>query len=76
MMVKNEGTSSHDSFRYAIGGRRRRRRASPGRQPGHSTIELEIEFAARSDSKVLITGESGVGKEVIARLIHRSSRRA
>jgi DNA-binding NtrC family response regulator len=40
------------------------------------TIEEEIDYAARSGAKVLITGESGVGKEIVAKLIHhRSSRR-
>jgi DNA-binding NtrC family response regulator len=40
-------------------------------------VEEEVDHAARSGAKVLVTGESGVGKEVVARLIHdRGARRS
>jgi transcriptional regulator with PAS, ATPase and Fis domain len=38
-------------------------------------IEQEIDCAAKSAAKVLVTGESGVGKDIVARLIHERSRR-
>ena len=40
------------------------------------SVEEEIDHAARSNAKVLITGESGVGKEIVARMIHARSSRA
>jgi DNA-binding NtrC family response regulator len=38
-------------------------------------LEQEIDRASRSDAKVLITGESGAGKEIVAHLIHARSHR-
>ncbi|MGU3456901.1 sigma 54-interacting transcriptional regulator [Brevundimonas sp. M1A4_2e] len=40
-----------------------------------SVIQL-ADQVARSEASILITGESGVGKEVMARYLHSSSRRA
>lgn len=47
-----------------------------GRSPAIQALEAEIDSAAKSDAKVLITGETGVGKEVVSRLIHHRSQRA
>src|SRR5713226_2048549 len=46
-----------------------------GESPSMRMLDLDINAAARSDAKVLITGETGTGKEVVARLIHERSAR-
>jgi transcriptional regulator with GAF, ATPase, and Fis domain len=38
-------------------------------------LRRDIESAGRSDAKVLILGETGVGKEVVARLVHHGGAR-
>jgi transcriptional regulator with GAF, ATPase, and Fis domain len=47
-----------------------------GSSPAMRALDLEIETAARSHAKVLITGETGVGKEVVARMIHHRGSRS
>ena len=41
-----------------------------------ATVRQTIKQVAAGDSRVLVMGESGAGKEVVARLIHRNSPRA
>ena len=47
-----------------------------GTSPSILALQEEIFYAARCDAKVLITGESGAGKEIVARLIHAGSPRS
>ena len=46
------------------------------RDPAMQAVISMADQIAPSDASILITGESGVGKEVIARYVHQKSRRA
>src|SRR3984957_14029792 len=47
-----------------------------GSGPAMRTLQTAIDFVARSSAPVLITGETGVGKELVARAIHARSARS
>jgi transcriptional regulator with PAS, ATPase and Fis domain len=47
-----------------------------GRSPAIIALQQEVDRVARSEAKVLITGESGVGKEIVAKSIHSRGPRA
>jgi DNA-binding NtrC family response regulator len=47
-----------------------------GASPAMQKVQQLIERAAPTDANVLILGENGTGKEVVARELHRRSRRA
>jgi DNA-binding NtrC family response regulator len=49
---------------------------SLGHSPAMRQVEALLRRVADIDSTILLTGESGVGKEVAARFVHRISRRA
>jgi DNA-binding NtrC family response regulator len=69
-----------NSRRRQLAGRRvaERRRRSPflGRSEAIRALAADAELAARSDSPVLLVGETGTGKGVLARFLHEQGDRA
>lgn len=46
-----------------------------GNSPSMRQLKDELKLAARAESRILITGENGTGKELVARRVHGLSRR-
>ncbi|HEX8595670.1 MAG TPA: nitric oxide reductase transcriptional regulator NorR [Pseudomonas sp.] len=61
-------------YKRAAGGRSPRELI--GQSPIHKRMQHEIQLVGNSALSVLITGETGVGKELVAEAIHLSSPRA
>ena len=68
--------SSNSAMSGGMGARNKRHVRLIGKSPQIQSLQVEIDRVARSDAKVLITGESGVGKEIVSRSIHYGSPRA
>jgi len=70
---------AHHRGRVARELQREAARSSGGEILGHSPavrhLLADVELVARSDLPVLVSGETGVGKELVARAIHDSSHR-
>ncbi len=47
-----------------------------GDSPAMRRLKEQLKVAAESESRILITGDNGTGKELVARQIHQLSRRA
>ena len=62
-----DGSDDNESFKAGTG--------RLGKSPSMRKIERLVARLSESDSSVLITGESGAGKEVVASLIHHNSLR-
>ena len=59
-----------------LAGREEEEPSLTGVSPAIVELRRQIALAAPTDSRVLITGPNGAGKEVVARQLHRASRRS
>ncbi|NND19150.1 MAG: sigma-54-dependent Fis family transcriptional regulator [Silicimonas sp.] len=73
---KRRLTIENRVLRRQVGGRDAIESRLTGRTPVMIALREQIRAVAQTDADVLITGETGTGKEVAARALHRASARA
>lgn len=71
-----EATSIRRSYQFLRDEVRRKTPTLIGSSPGLREVRKQIELLAPSQATVLILGESGVGKELVARAVHDASPRS
>ncbi len=71
-----ETTSIRRSYQFLRDEARRKTPTLIGSSPGLREVRKQIELLAPSQATVLILGESGVGKELVARAVHDASPRS
>ena len=71
-----EATSIRRSYQFLRDEARRKTPTLIGSSPGLREVRKQIELLAPSQATVLILGESGVGKELVARAVHDASPRS
>lgn len=86
LLVTTKNALDHSALKEEIGnnrqeiGRLRKKIAQQSQMVGESTaiarIRDVINKVAPTDARVLITGDNGTGKEIVARLLHEQSKRA
>jgi two-component system, NtrC family, nitrogen regulation response regulator NtrX len=66
----------HQALRRQVGALRAQGQEIVGKSAAIHALRETIDKVAKTDARVLIRGESGSGKELVANAIHRQSRRA
>lgn len=69
LIAVKQASSARQELVFPVGYR-------PGTSPAMRTLYREMCPLARGDLAVLVHGETGVGKEIVARILHNSSRRS
>ncbi len=73
--LRTEADEDNSVLHEALGHTPARSQGIVGRGPAFSALMRQIDVVAPTDATVLLTGESGTGKDVVARALHHASAR-